>query len=178
MRTIWLSSDSHFGHSNIIKYCNRPFKDPQEMDEAIIENHNKLVKPEDIWYHLGDVYFTKKCYALERMNGHKRLILGNHDDGKDPYLQQHFEKILVWRMFPEFGLLLTHVPVHLGEINNPHAESRKEKYSVNIHGHLHEKRVTYYDNKLKKEINDPRYVSVCMEHINYSPVNIEELRVK
>ena len=159
-RNIWVISDTHFGHANIIKYCNRPFVDPAEMDEKLIENWNSVVQDDDIVYHLGDVYMGKSSSNFaHRLKGRKRLILGNHDHGKDSVLQSMFQKIVMWRMFPEFGLLLTHVPVHEGSLGF--------KVEKNVHGHIHE-----------KVIEDERYINVSVEQINYTPVNIETLRVK
>ena len=115
-REIWVTSDTHFGHSNIIKYCDRPYNGTQEMDWDLIDKWNSVVNDGDIVYHLGDVYMnSSKGYMqniLGKLKGRKRLILGNHDNGKDQVLQNFFQKISIWRMFPEFGLLLTHVPVH------------------------------------------------------------------
>jgi len=161
MRNIFVISDTHFGHANIIKYCDRPFATLFEMDEKIIENWNSVVKTEDIVYHLGDVYFGKNNPSnfANRLNGRKRLVLGNHDNGKDEILHTMFEKIMVWRMFPDFGLLLTHVPVHHGSLEN--------KVSKNVHGHIHD-----------KVIDDDRYINVSVEQINYTPINIESIRVK
>lgn len=160
-RNIWVISDTHFGHANIIKYCNRPFANPLEMDEAIIENWNKVVKDEDIVYHLGDVYFGKKNPSnwMHRLKGRKRLILGNHDDGKCQILHGVFQKILESRMFPEFGLHLSHVPIH--------PDGLQHKVTRNVHGHIHD-----------RVIPDEQYVNVSVEMINYTPVNIETLRVK
>ena len=175
MKEIFVISDTHFGHANIIKYCNRPFADPMEMDEKIIENWNKTVRPEDIIYHLGDVYFGKKNPSNfhRRLNGRKRLILGNHDEGKDPILLEMFGKILMWRMFPDLGVLLTHVPIHPHSFVD-HSEERKGKYSVNVHGHIHNQTVKIP----KTENDDPRYRCVSVEHINYTPVHIDTLRTK
>jgi calcineurin-like phosphoesterase family protein len=179
MTNIWVISDTHFGHANIIRYCNRPFwkanpvgpiddqyvesvPDVEAMDEKIIENWNSVVKnPSDIVYHLGDVYFGKTRGWLERCMGRKRLILGNHDYLPNPYLQENFQKILMWRMFPEFGLLLTHVPVHETS-RNP------DKCPVNVHGHIHN----------NYQVPGPGYINVSCEMIDYTPVNIETLRVK
>lgn len=173
-RNIWVISDTHFNHSNIIKFCDRPFEDAKKMNEALVENWNSVVRPQDKVYHLGDVYmgggFPREdtTKLLRSLNGHKRLILGNHDNGKDQILQSVFEKIEVWRMFPEFGLLLTHVPVHESSLNgtgkrNDGVEHRK---LTNVHGHIH----------VNPSPEGP-YKCVCVEQINYTPVNIEELRV-
>ncbi len=157
-KDIWVVSDTHFGHSNIIKYCDRPFQSAEHMDEVLLYNWNQTVKPQDKVYHLGDVYF-KNPEILKHLNGHLRLILGNHDDGLDQVLRKRFEKIMVWRHFKEFGLLLTHVPVHSGTLN--------EKIPKNIHGHIHQ-----------NLINDTRYRNVCVEKTDYRPINIEELRIR
>ena len=77
---IWFTSDQHFGHSNIIRFCNRPFKDCEEMNEVLIDNHNHRVKDGDDVYHLGDFTFQLDAERyLLRMNGKHHLILGNHD---------------------------------------------------------------------------------------------------
>lgn len=75
----WFTSDQHYDHKNIIKYCNRPFADIDEMNEALIKNHNDLVSPNDIVYHLGDFAFRNHKRYLNRLNGQHHLIVGNHD---------------------------------------------------------------------------------------------------
>jgi calcineurin-like phosphoesterase family protein len=82
MNDIWFTSDTHFRHANIIKYCNRPFASPDEMDEKIIENWNKVVKPGDRVYHLGDFGWGDVDDLLKiynRLRGQKYFIIGNHD---------------------------------------------------------------------------------------------------
>lgn len=163
MADIWVTSDTHFGHDNIIDYCDRPFHNSHDMNAALIERWNAFVKPQDKIYHLGDVYMDmSKGYienVLQRLNGHKRLILGNHDNGKDQILQRYFEKIDVWRAFGHEKLLLTHVPVHPSTI--------EKKGWVNVHGHIHQ----------NKSPEGP-YRNVCVEWTDYFPINLEELRDK
>lgn len=78
--TVYFTSDSHFYHSNIIKYCNRPFKDVEEMNNKLLQNWNERVTPDDIIYCLGDFGFSAESNKiLMRMNGEKHLIRGNHD---------------------------------------------------------------------------------------------------
>lgn len=79
---IFLTSDSHFFHKNIIELCNRPFSSVEEMNEKLIENWNSVVSPNDYIFHLGDFCFGGSAawdYCLDRLNGHKFLILGNHE---------------------------------------------------------------------------------------------------
>ncbi len=77
---IWFTSDTHFGHTNIIKYCGRPFSSTEEHDNTLIDNINILVSPKDTLYHLGDFAFHSIKQYRERINC-KNIILvrGNHD---------------------------------------------------------------------------------------------------
>jgi calcineurin-like phosphoesterase family protein len=78
----FFTSDTHWGHKNIIKYSNRPYANVDEMNEALIDNWNSVVQPDDLIYHLGDFAFleaNKLENVLRRLNGRKRLIWGNHD---------------------------------------------------------------------------------------------------
>jgi calcineurin-like phosphoesterase family protein len=79
--SIFFSSDFHLGHSNIIKYCKRPFKDVLEMNNTIINNFNTKLNINDILFHLGDFSFkNSKTYNL-LFSGIKIIhIKGNHDD--------------------------------------------------------------------------------------------------
>ena len=136
MSRIFIISDTHFGHENILKFRDsntneliRNFSDIHDMNEYIVDRWNKTVNDDDIVYHLGDVYFGKGHEVLPRLKGRKRLLLGNHDHGKDQNLQKHFQKIGMWRMFPEYNCLLTHVPIH---------ESGLYKVRYNLHGHIHQ----------------------------------------
>lgn len=78
--TTFFTADTHFGHSNIIKYCKRPYSCAQEMNEMLIKNWNDVVTPSDTVYHLGDFAFDNNPEKyLCRLNGQKFLIKGNHD---------------------------------------------------------------------------------------------------
>lgn len=76
----FFTADTHCGHANIIKYCNRPFKDVFDMDQEIIKRWNSVVSKNDIVYHLGDFSFRGKCADyVDKLNGRIHLIKGNHD---------------------------------------------------------------------------------------------------
>lgn len=163
MSEIYVVSDTHFNHVNILKFTGkdgkpfRVFDDVDHMNEVMINNWNKVVTPQDKVYHLGDVYFGSQQKAdqiLSRLNGKKRLIVGNHDViyGKGNVLQKHFQKIYMWRLFKEYNMLLTHVPVHRDSF-------RKVEY--NVHGHIHE-----------KDSYGKEYINVSVEKTNYTPINI------
>lgn len=78
----WFTADTHFGHANIIRYCNRPFESVEAMDDALIDAINRLVAPSDTLYHLGDFSFRSRDHRAYRERIRCRtihLILGNHD---------------------------------------------------------------------------------------------------
>lgn len=79
MNDIHFTADPHFQHANIIKYCNRPFKDVEEQDETLITNWNSVVRPDGIIYIVGDFGFGSLERILRRLNGTKFLVLGSHD---------------------------------------------------------------------------------------------------
>jgi calcineurin-like phosphoesterase family protein len=80
----WFTADTHFNHANILKYCNRPFKNINEHDYVLIKNWNSRVKPDDIVFHLGDFCFKETKdksakYYIDQLNGQIIFIAGNHD---------------------------------------------------------------------------------------------------
>lgn len=76
---IFFTADTHFGHTNIVKHCGRPFDSVDEMDGVIIENWNKIIKKQDIVYHLGDFAWKTPLEYKNRLNGQIHLCEGNHD---------------------------------------------------------------------------------------------------
>lgn len=92
----FFTSDTHFGHSNIIRYCARPFKDVVEMDRELIHRWNEAVGPRDTIYHLGDFSFggsARRAEILGKLNGHKILVRGNHDPSAGKMLQAGFQEV-------------------------------------------------------------------------------------
>jgi calcineurin-like phosphoesterase family protein len=81
----FFTADEHHGHENIIKYCNRPFRDHKHATKETIQRHNSVVGPDDMVHHVGDFSLAgndKRGYIrkiLDKMNGRHILILGNHD---------------------------------------------------------------------------------------------------
>lgn len=160
-KDIWFISDTHFFHDNIIQYCGRPFANSDLMNECLVSNWNSVVKEQDKVYHLGDVALgyggneKELSTLLHQLNGHKRLLVGNHDNLKSPALHKAFEKILLWNGFHSGGVEFT-----AGHIPWPIEQLRDGK--LMLHGHLH-----------NNVMSDPRYMSACVEHIGYTPIHIE-----
>jgi calcineurin-like phosphoesterase family protein len=148
------------------------------MDEFMMDRWNETVSEGDIVYHLGDVFIGDKDRFKRmwpKLKGSKRLIVGNHDDIKFLSSGGFFKKVQMWRMFPEFGLLLTHVPVHPSNLRIFAAEGdyeegdvgRVQKQFLNVHGHIHQ-----------NPSPEGPYRNMSVEAIDYTPVNIEEVRIK
>ena len=179
MPSVWLVSDTHFGHE---KTCTvfkredgsplRPFSSAEEMDEFMIKAWNERVKPNDKVYHLGDVVINRKFLSvLARLNGDKVLIRGNHDIFKLEDYTTYFRDIRGYHVMN--GLILSHVPVHADSL---------ARFGANIHGHLHANRVMrargvdaktgeiLYSNEI-----DPRYHCVCVEHTDFAPILFEDV---
>ena len=168
MANIFLASDHHLNHANILTFKRndgtalRDFSNITEHDEFIIQQHNKVVKPNDKVYFLGDVTFhNRNLYLLARMHGEKVLIKGNHDVLKLSQYLPYFYDIRACHAIA--GVLLTHIPVHQESLS---------RWKVNVHGHLHSNRVM-----LNGRV-DARYHSVCMEQLdNYTPISLEQLKI-
>jgi len=115
MGKIYLTADPHYHHANIIKYCNRPFGTYHQMDEALIKNHNSVVSNDDTVFFLGDFTLSRNKDVIEdylsRLNGHKHLILGNHDEARPfTYVGCGFESVHTSYPLPEHNLIMVHDP--------------------------------------------------------------------
>ena len=113
---VFFTSDTHFNHSNIIGFCDRPFKNVEQMNETIIANWNNTAGPEDIVFHLGDFCLggaAEWTKLLDRLNGKIYLIMGNHDmkNLRQGFIQR-FEDVKM-QMHIEIGtksIYLNHYP--------------------------------------------------------------------
>jgi calcineurin-like phosphoesterase family protein len=148
------------------------------MDETMIERWNAKVQPQDTVYHLGDVVINKKyLHLVERLNGRKILIRGNHDIfGDEQYYLAGFEQIHGVRVFVD-KFILSHIPLH--------PDCVTERFKVNVHGHLHanEVKMPWGVNADRNEIiyadfPDPRYLCVSVEHTNYEPLHFDEVQAR
>jgi len=179
MPSVFLVSDTHFGHAGVCKFTEsdgvtkiRPWTDPQEMDEEMVKRWNETVRPNDKVYHLGDVVINRKSLSImSRLNGDKVLIRGNHDIFRDDEYRQHFRELRAYHVMN--GMILSHIPVH---------EASLGRFGVNIHGHTHTNRVlkargidaktgaTLYSDEI-----DVRYHCVCVEQTDFKPILFEDV---
>lgn len=173
MPSVFLVSDTHFGHAGVCRFTRddgvtkiRPWTDPDEMDEAMVEKWNETVKPTDKVYHLGDVVINRKALKImHRLNGDKVLIRGNHDIFRDDEYREHFRELRAYHVMN--GMILSHIPLHPDSLG---------RFGVNIHGHLHTNRVMkpMLHNR-GVEVIDPRYHCVCVEQTDFRPILFEDV---
>ena len=152
-------SDPHFGHWNIIEYQNRPFRTTDEMDEAMIENWNRVVGKKDRVFLLGDVSLhkpEKTQNILDRLHGKITLVLGNHDRRSKMQQTGRFELVSPYPILFEEFFLLSHEPIFVNE----------QCPFCNVHGHTH----------LNKCENTLLHVNVCAECVDYTPIAFEAVR--
>lgn len=147
MSRVFYIGDLHFGHRNILKFSglergNYTLNSVEEHDEWIIQQWNKQVTKRDIVWVLGDVLFNSDRFPLlDRLNGTKHLVLGNHDDFK---LEQYIEKFgRVAALVRRKGVWLSHAPIHPVDLRG----------KPNIHGHVH-----------RYTVDDPWYYNVSVEN--------------
>lgn len=170
---VFIVSDTHFGHKNILKYeadKRRPdpathfpeFASIQEHDEWLVARWNETVRATDTVWHLGDVCFGRSNLGIvRRLNGVKHLVAGNHDHYPvHEYTQVGF--LSVRGVAELHGYVLTHIPIH--------PDSLQPRYLGNIHGHLHSQRVLTPDGK-----PDPRYFNAAVENHGLRPVLFDDL---
>lgn len=166
---LWVISDTHFGHQNIIKFQQRPVNHEvimlSEWAERVDQRHQIL--------HLGDVFLGKggnaKRWAsiIRYMPGEKFLVMGNHDKQK-PELYEYAGFTIV-KPFVYEGFAFTHYPITSRESKYFNVQA-DDYWHTNIHGHTH-------SNEYKPDhdgipIEDKRYINVCVEHTNLAPVQL------
>ena len=155
-KNVFFISDLHMGHEKLIKNL-RGFSSVEEHDELIIKNWNKTVGKRDIVWILGDLTMENNKYDfLDKLNGIKYVVLGNHDLPNHAIdLLEYIDKIGGMVRLRKYGLILTHCPIH---------ESELRRFKLNIHGHVHE-----------NTLPDNRYFNVSCEAVNYTPISISQI---
>ena len=176
MKNIFLIADLHFGDSDMVTLIKedghpiRPFKSIEEHDATIIENWNKVVNDGDKVYVLGDVAQKKKdLEKFTELHGKKILIKGNHDIYQMKEYAKYFKDIRGTNRL-ENGILMSHIPVHPSTFGKAH--------KVNVHGHIHDKRVMEFKPENLGYTIDQRYFCVSCEHINYTPMELGAIEIE
>ena len=171
MSHCFLVADTHFSHQGVCRFLRadgvtklRPWTLAEEMDEALVTFWNETVRPVDKVYHLGDVAIPRRgLKVLERLNGRKVLIKGNHDIFQLSDYTPHFKDIRAYHILDR--LILSHAPIHPGSLS---------RWKANVHGHLHAN--TVMETIDGGSYPDRRYINVSVEHTNWRPIDFEEVK--
>ena len=165
----FLISDLHLGHDGVYRFTHkntgkriRPWaRSSSEGDELLKKRWNDTVSENDRVYILGDVAIPRKGLdKLSELNGRKILIRGNHDIFKLRDYEKYFDDVRGSHKLDDY--ILTHIPIH--------HDSVPRWSKGNIHGHLHSDLV-FKKNWLGVKKIDTRYINVCVEHVNATPVD-------
>jgi len=155
---IWIWSDLHFFHNNIIRYTGRPYSNTDDMNHALLENYRKTVGPDDVSIWVGDVTFERggthvTNSMLASLSGYKILVFGNHDLDKGGKLRTlYFDEI--HSAYQLGNLIFTHYPL------NAHVP---DGY-YGIHGHTHDSNTGH-----------PHHVNVSVEQVGFTPISLAQL---
>lgn len=162
MSKIYFIADTHISHSNIIKYCNRPFKNAQEMNETMINNWNSIVGFDDIVYHLGDFTIDNDTLGevVRKLNGKIYLVRGNHD-GKSIkfYNDIGLEVVPTQTKLDKYSLILSHRPLDNSQIPDGY---------INVHGHIHDK-------ELDERFDKKKHRCVSVDVTGFKPIIVFDI---
>ena len=157
MANVWFMSDAHLDHKNICS-LRKQFTSIEEHNAAIKENYHKVVTKRDVVFMLGDMCFSKESLAdIKTWTAEKKiLICGNHCAERGITMQDLCNTYdVVYSLHKYKGMWLTHAPIHPAELRG----------KFNVHGHTHD-----------VNIEDERYLNCSMENINYTPIDLNEVR--
>lgn len=182
---IFFSSDQHFGHQNVIRFCNRPFEDLVQMGETIISNWNSVVSNEDIVITMGDMFWFKDPYAIkrniEKLNGKEiYIVFGNHDK-KEAFryvTDQRFHildgithiylKCEDNRWYQKtFEIVCSHYPLMTW--------SHRDRGSINLFGHIHSGPRSDNDYDQNLPLWKGQQLDVGVDNQEYTPVSFEDV---
>jgi calcineurin-like phosphoesterase family protein len=178
---IFFTSDTHFGHANIIKYSHRPFESVEQMDEALIENWNSRVRGEDVVYHLGDFAFAKYdriLQILSRLNGQKHLLRGNHDGELDKAMQYRIDsgwdiRVAEYLNYKELKIGKQHIVLS----HYPFERWNRSHFGAwHLHGHEHGSLEDRHD-ILRMDVGVDAVGTWLAPHFTYAPISLDEVRL-
>lgn len=179
---IWFSSDQHFGHRNVINFCDRPYADVKEMNQSLIDNWNSVVSNNDIIFVLGDMFWFHGRHEIKKvvakLNGkYIYVVPGNHCK-RDTYELCDERLILIddissiYLRYEEFGpviyeIFLSHCPM----MTWPH----RDRGAYNFFGHIHSGPKTKAEVDQDLPLWKGLQYDVGVDNNNYTPVSLEEI---
>lgn len=172
MSEIFFTSDTHFGHGKSFLFEPRGFSSVEEMNEAIIENWNSIVHPEDMVFHLGDVILNNDGSGLacfKRLNGQINIVWGNHDTLTRQHLLSALPNVIALGYahifkYNKIAIYISHYPTLTANYDERHFS----QHVLSLHGHTHQR--TNWLN-----LKNPFLYHVGLDSHNNTPVHIDEI---
>jgi calcineurin-like phosphoesterase family protein len=166
----WLTSDTHFGHANIIAYSRRPFADVQEMNRELIRRWNDIVGPRDVVYHLGDFAMgspSEWCGYCKKLRGRKILVRGNHDRKADFMREVGFDEVYDNIVVEIDGVRvwMNHYPAESHDARDLKRPAPPAEYDIPLCGHVHRAFEVHAD-----------VVNVGADVWDYQPTTLERIQ--
>ena len=165
----YFTADWHLYHHNIIGYCNRPFKSTADMHKTMQKRNNNIVGPDDVIWNIGDVCIAPPEYVgrirkqVDKFNGLKHLVLGNHDEwkaksyGKSGFMTTH---TAMWFRHKGLTFYMMHDPAEFAVVQN-------DPSAVMLCGHVH--------NLFKHLLPEKRVINVGVDVWDFKPVSLEQI---
>lgn len=155
----FFTADTHFGHHNVIKFCNRPWQTVGAMNQGLVDRWNAKVGLNDLVYHLGDIVFRDMEVWIPKLRGRIILIKGNHDKQPSKLLKHGISEIFDYKeiKIADKNIIMFHYPIE---------NWNKRAYgSIHLHGHCH--------GSLRNK--QPNRMDVGVDCNNWEPLEIEEV---
>ena len=171
----FFTSDTHFFHSKVIRYCNRPFQSVEQMNEVLIENWNSVVKKKDTVFHLGDFCFGSPAQwndILDKLNGKIHLIIGNHDQKVCRKLENRFESISMQMYINIDGQIIcfNHYPFLC------YSGSGWKVWQLHGHIHINSDGISDVIDKSRMDMLLPGQYDVGVDNNNFTLVSFDKVK--
>ena len=172
MSKFFVTSDQHFNHKNIIKYCDRPFSSVEEMNEELIKRWNAVVSKDDTVFVLGDFFMgrlTEIEDILSRLNGHIMLVEGNHDNDSRIVTMTSYGNVknlgpLFIMDYRGINIVMCHYPIDF-DLRN--MVSKASKKMVFLYGHIH--------NLAPKGLDRGCFYHVGVDTNDFTPIDLDSI---
>lgn len=172
MSKFFVTSDQHFNHENIIKYCDRPFSSVEEMNEEMIKRWNAVVSKDDTVFVLGDFFMgrlTEIQDILPRLNGHIKLVEGNHDKNNRIITMTLYGDVktlgpLFIMDYRGVNIVMCHYPIDFDLRNMVSKASKKMLF---LYGHIH--------NLAPKGLDRGCFYHVGVDTNDFTPVDLDSI---
>jgi calcineurin-like phosphoesterase family protein len=182
---IWFTSDQHFGHRNVLRFCHRPWEDVKDMGQSIINNWNEVVSDNDICFILGDMCWWESRHDVKRVMDKLKgsviyVVPGNHCTRRSYELCDERIKLLddvsaIYLRYEGSDKILKEIYVsHIPLMTWPH----RERGSINLFGHIHSGPKTECQCDQDLPLWKGQQYDVGVDNNEYYPISYDDIVIK